>query len=59
MASAIGYLMALTGLAYLVQGFVVGSVGFDPRNDIPTLAGYASWLIWSIWFLVASWRKRA
>ena len=35
----IGYLMALSGLAYVAQGWMVGAEGFSPANAIPTLAG--------------------
>ena len=35
----IGYLMALSGLAYLAQGWIIGAEGFSPANTIPTLAG--------------------
>jgi hypothetical protein len=52
----IGILMALTGVAYGIQGWVIGSEGFSSSNTIPTLAGYVSWIVWSIWFLVYAWR---
>src|SRR3954469_2621194 len=35
---ALGYLMALSGLAYLVQGWVLGTEGFSANNTFPTLA---------------------
>jgi hypothetical protein len=56
---AVGYLMGLTGLAYFVQGWVIGSEGFSANNTIPTLLGYFSWLIWSLWLLVFAWRMSA
>ncbi len=55
----IGGLMILTGLAYIVQGLVIGADGFSAANSIPTLTGYATWLIWSIWLLVVAWRMRS
>lgn len=56
--AVVGYLMGVTGLAYLVQGWVLGTEGFSANNSIPTLVGYASWIIWSIWLLAASWNVK-
>jgi hypothetical protein len=53
---AIGYLMGLCGLAYLVQGWVIGSEGFSAANTTPTLLGYVFWLVWSLWLLIVAWR---
>src|SRR5437763_14311316 len=39
-ARPIGYLMALSGLAYLVQGWVVGSQGFSQTNTILILVAW-------------------
>jgi hypothetical protein len=55
----IGVLMGLTGVAYGIQGWVIGSQGFSSNNTIPTLAGYFSWIVWSIWFLVFAWRAQS
>ncbi len=52
----IGYLMVLSGLAYAVQGWVLGSEGFSANNTIPTLAGYVLVLAWTIWILIFAWR---
>lgn len=52
----IGLLMAVTGLAYITQGWVVGSEGFSESNSMPTLAGYGLWLVWGIWFQVLAWQ---
>jgi len=54
----IGYLMGLSGLAYLVQGWVIGSEGFSANNGLPTLGAYIIWLVWSIWLLIIAWRIR-
>ena len=51
----IGYLMALSGLAYLAQGWIIGAEGFSPANSIPTLAGIVLVLAWSVWLLVSAW----
>ena len=52
----IGYLMGLTGLAYVIQGWVLGAEGFSPNNTAPTLTGYILWLVWSVWLLIVAWR---
>jgi hypothetical protein len=54
----IGYLMGLSGLAYLVQGWVLGSEGFSANNTVPTLLGIVSVLAWSIWLLISAWRMK-
>lgn len=53
----IGYLMALSGVAYLVQGWVIGSSGFSSANSIPTLAGIVLIVVWSVWLLIAAFRS--
>jgi hypothetical protein len=55
----IGYLMALSGLAYIAQGWVIGSEGFSATNSTPTLVGIVATLVWSIWLLVSAWRMKA
>jgi hypothetical protein len=54
----IGYLMVLSGVAYVVQGWVLGSEGFSANNTIPTLAGYVLVFAWTIWILVFAWRMK-
>lgn len=55
----IGFLMALSGVAYLVQGWVIGSSGFSSANRIPTLVGIVLILVWSVWLLVAAFRAES
>jgi hypothetical protein len=50
----IGYLMALCGLCYLAQGWIIGSSGFSSANQIPTLLGIGLILVWTVWLLVAA-----
>jgi hypothetical protein len=50
----IGYLMALSGLCYLVQGWIIGSSGFSSANQIPTLLGIGLVLMWTVWLLIAA-----
>jgi hypothetical protein len=52
----IGYLMGLSGLAYLVHGWLVGDEGFSPANGIPTLLSIVLVVAWSSWLCVSAWR---
>ena len=52
----IGYLMGLSGLAYLAQGWILGSEGFSASNTLPTLLGIVLIVAWSVWLLIVAWR---
>jgi uncharacterized membrane protein HdeD (DUF308 family) len=52
----IGYLMALSGICHLVQGWIIGTSGFSSANQIPTLLGIVLVVVWSVWLLVAALR---
>ena len=52
----IAYLMGLSGLSYLVQGWVVGSEGFSETHTILILVAWALTLAWMIWLVVVAWR---
>ena len=54
----IGYLMGLSGLAYLVQGWVLGTEGFSATNTVPQLLGYVLVTAWIIWLLIVAWRMK-
>jgi len=54
----IGYLMGLSGLTYLVQGWILGSEGFLATNTIPQLLAYLFVFAWSIWLLILVWRMK-
>jgi hypothetical protein len=56
---AIAYLMGLSGIAYLVQGWVVGTQGFSDTNSTMILVAWALSLAWMIWLAVISWRTRS
>jgi hypothetical protein len=58
MPRPVGYLMGLSGLAYIAQGWVLGSEGFSATNSFATLAGYVLILAWIIWLLVVAWRMK-
>ena len=51
----LGYLMGLSGLAYVVQGWVLGNEGFPTTNTFAILAGYVLILAWIIWLVVVAW----
>ena len=55
---ALGYLVGLSGLAYIVQGWVVGSEGFSATNTFAILAGYVLILAWIIWLVMVAWRTK-
>jgi hypothetical protein len=52
----IAYLMGLSGLTYLVQGWVVGSEGFSEARTILILVAWALTLAWMIWLVVVAWQ---
>jgi hypothetical protein len=54
----IAYLMGLSGLTYLVQGWVVGSEGFSPTHTTPSGGPGRHTLGWMIWLVVVAWRMR-
>jgi hypothetical protein len=54
----IGYLMALSGLCYVAQGWIIGSSGFSSANQIPTLLGIFLVVLWTVWLLVAAFRMK-
>ena len=54
----IAALMGLAGLAYLVQGWVVGAEGFPRTETIPIVAAYVLDVGWMVWLVVVAWRMR-
>jgi hypothetical protein len=54
----LGYLMGLSGLAYIAQGWVLGSEGFSATNTSAILASYVLMLAWIVWLLVVAWRMK-
>ncbi|MDG4898171.1 hypothetical protein P9272_32035 [Mesorhizobium sp. WSM4976] len=53
----IAYLMALSGLAYWVQGWTAGSEGFSPAHVIGIEAAEVLNVIWAAWLLAFASRK--
>ncbi len=54
----IGYLIGLSGLAFLVQGWVVGSEGFSPTMSIAIVVGEVLDVVWMFWLVVIAWRRK-
>lgn len=52
----IAYLMGLSGLTYLVQGWVIGADGFSGTHSTLILVAYVFSLAWMIWLVVVAWR---
>ena len=53
---AIGYLIGLTGLIYLAQGWIVGVEGFSQTMSIAIVLSEIIGLIWMIWLSLIAWR---
>ena len=54
----IAYLMGLSGLAYLVQGWVVGSEGFSGTESIVIVLAWVLDVVWMIWLVIVAWRMQ-
>jgi len=54
----VGYLMGLSGLFYIAQGWVVGSEGFSAAHGLATLPAYILIVVWIIWLAVSAWRGK-
>jgi hypothetical protein len=52
----IAYLMGLSGLTYLAQGWVVGEEGFSQTLSIAIVLAWVLGLAWMIWLGVVVWR---
>ncbi len=51
--------MALTGLVYLAQGWLVGSEGFSDTMSTAIVAAWILSAVWMIWLAVVAWRAPA
>lgn len=54
----IAYLMGLSGLAYLAQGWVAGTEGFSPTQSVAIVLAWVLSLAWMTWLVVAAWRMQ-
>ena len=52
----IASLMGLTGLTYLVQGWLVGEEGFSQTLSIAIVLAWVLSLAWMIWLVIVAWR---
>ena len=50
--------MGLSGLAFIVLGWLVGTRGFTSANTVPTYAGHGLNDVWMIWLLIVAWRRK-
>jgi hypothetical protein len=55
----VGYLMGVSGLAFILMGWSVGTNGFTTATVIPTNVGYASLFVLTIWLLIVARRRPA
>jgi hypothetical protein len=49
---ALGYLVGLSGVAYLAQGWVVGAEGFSATESILIVLAWVLGLAWMVWLVV-------
>jgi hypothetical protein len=54
----IAYLMGLSGLTYLVQGWMAGADGFTRAHDFAIVLAWVLNLVWMIWLVIVAWRAR-
>lgn len=54
----VGYLMGLSGIAYLAQGWVAGVEGFSPTQSMAIVLAWILSLVWMIWLAIAAWRTQ-
>ena len=50
--------MGLSGLTYVVQGWVVGSEGFSQTMSIAIVLAWVLDLVWMISLVVVAWRMQ-
>jgi hypothetical protein len=53
----IAYLMGLSGLTYLAQGWISGADGFTPTHDLVIVLSWVVNLAWMIWLVVVGRRS--
>jgi hypothetical protein len=54
----IGYLMGLSGLTCVVQGWVAGTEGFSRTHTIAIVLAWVLNVAWMIWLVVVAWRMQ-
>jgi uncharacterized membrane protein HdeD (DUF308 family) len=54
----LGGAMAVSGVAYLAQGWVIGTTGFTSATTLTTDVGYTLLFVSMIWLLIVSWQVK-
>ena len=54
----LGSLMGVSGLAFLVLGWVIGTTGFTPATTVPTNAGFIALFASMIWLYIVAWLRK-
>jgi len=55
----IAYLIGISGLTYLAQGWVVGSEGFSPMMSNVIVLAEVLDVVWMVWLVVVAWRMQS
>ncbi|MGO4574111.1 DUF4386 family protein [Microvirga sp. 2TAF3] len=55
----IAYLMGLSGLTYLVQGWVAAAEGFSPTQSVAIVLAWVLSLVWMIWLGAVAWQMQS
>ena len=50
--------MGLSGLGYILDGWLEGTVGFSPTEDFLGTIAQVSIGVWIIWLLIVAWRMK-
>jgi len=54
----VAYLMGLSAMVYLLQGWLAGSEGFSPTHSFAIVLAEVLNLIWMTWLAVVAWRTQ-
>ena len=54
----LGFLMGMSGLAFLVAGWLIGTMGFRGIQTVPTDAGFTLLGASMIWLLIVGWLRK-
>ena len=52
---ALGPVIALSGIAYLAQGWIAGTEGFSSAQSVAIVLGWVFSLFWMIWLTASGW----
>lgn len=55
----VGYVLGITGAAYLALGWIVGVAGLAPQGVIPSYVAEIAPLVVSLYLLITAWRMRS